>query len=316
MLLFKENYTLKYLITGAAFIDNIVYPDGRRIDKIKGGCGIYAYSGVKLFEDDCQLVLGIGKDFEELYGDWFDENGISRDGLFIKDEHTAQTVLTYEANGHYTSKNIYSGKHGYHNPALALSMEELGPLLSENVKGIYLQSDIFGNYGEAYDLKEKYGYKIMWEIPAWLGPDYRPTLEKTVAKCDIWSLNIKESFDIFEVDAKEDAIKAIQSLGVPCFYRVGETGSYMVMPDEAFFMPSVKFTPEDGDTDPTGCGNCSTAAAMWAFCEGKAPKEICAFANVAAGYNARQHGPYPRLREVRDQAYFYAERIYNDLKRI
>ena len=305
---------MKYLITGAAFIDNIVYPDGRRIDKIKGGCGIYAYSGVKLYEDDCQIVLGIGEDFEELYGDWFDVNGISRDGLFIKDEHTAQTVLTYEANGHYTSKNIYSGKHGYHNPALALSMDELEPFLSEDVKGIYLQSDIYGNYGKAYDLKDKYGYRIMWELPPWPGSDYRSTMEKTIEKCDIWSLNIKESFDIFGVDSEEEAIRAIQSLKVPCFYRVGDRGSYMVMPDGAYFMPSVHFVPDGDNVDPTGCGNCSTAAAMWAFCEGKTPKEICSFANVAAGYNAMQRGPYPKLRDAREKACFYAVKIAGDLK--
>ena len=307
---------LKYLVTGAAFIDNIVYADGSRVDKIMGGCGIYAYSGIRIYEDDCAVMLGIGNDFEELYGQWFNDNAISRDGLFVRDEHTAQTVLTYEESGHYTSANIYSGKPGYHNPALALIMDDLRPLLP-GLKGIYLQSDLYGNFGEAYRLKDEYGYKIMWEIPAWLGYDFLPTLEETVSHCDIWSLNRKDSFDIFEVDSEEKAIERIRELGVPCFYRVGEKGSYMVTKDGYWFAPVVKFTDENGDPDATGCGNTSTAAALWAWCEEYDPLMTCCLANVAAGYTARQHGPYPVLDlETRKSAMKYAEEICSTLRLI
>ena len=49
--------------------------------------------------------------------------------------------------------------------------------------------------------------------------------------------------------------------------------------------------------DPTGCGNCSTAAAMVGMAEGFEPARIAAFANVAADYNALQLGPYPLFSE-------------------
>ena len=51
----------------------------------------------------------------------------------------------------------------------------------------------------------------------------------------------------------------------------------------------------DNEVDPTGCGNISTAAAMWAFFEGYDPLRICIWAAICAGYNALQYGPYPRM---------------------
>ena len=51
--------------------------------------------------------------------------------------------------------------------------------------------------------------------------------------------------------------------------------------------------PPEAEVDPTGCGNCSTAAAMWAYCEGYDLRQIASIANVAAAYNVQQFGPYP-----------------------
>ena len=66
------------------------------------------------------------------------------------------------------------------------------------------------------------------------------------------------------------------------------------------YVPSVVI---DKAEDPTGCGNSSTATAMYAFCEGYAPYEIAVMANVTAAYNLRQYGLIPEFSdEIRAQA--------------
>ena len=47
--------------------------------------------------------------------------------------------------------------------------------------------------------------------------------------------------------------------------------------------------------DPTGCGNVSTAAALYGWCEGYEPKKIARLANISAAYNLLQYGPCPKV---------------------
>jgi sugar/nucleoside kinase (ribokinase family) len=78
-------------------------------------------------------------------------------------------------------------------------------------------------------------------------------------------------------------------------FRVGEKGAYAVTPEKAFFCGSIKISKT---VDPTGCGNCATGAAMYAHVSGKNAKEAVVMANIAAGYNAAQLGPYPRYTDL------------------
>ena len=57
-------------------------------------------------------------------------------------------------------------------------------------------------------------------------------------------------------------------------------------PKDAYFCPVIK--PFGESVDPTGCGNCSTGAAAYAYFAGEHPAMVAAMANVAGGYNAAQ----------------------------
>ncbi|MGI5887933.1 MAG: carbohydrate kinase family protein [Oscillospiraceae bacterium] len=294
----------RFLITGAAMIDNLHFAGGEQVNGIMGGCGIYSLAGASLFYDGCTALVGVGKDFSQYYGEWIKNNGIDTRGFLVRDEHTAQTVLTYHSDGSYDSRNIYSGKPGMHSKALELGMEDLFPLL-RGVEALYLYSDIDGVYGDAYVLKRHFGYKIMWEAPNWIGPDYLPVLLRTVDKCDYWSINRKEARSVFSVDTDDRAIGGIRTIGKPCYFRTGREGAYMVMPDEVFKIPCavIPGTPEGGGDLSTGCGNCSTAAVMAGLADGKNPLTAGIMGSVAAGYNAMQYGPHRDLgRETRREA--------------
>ena len=284
---------MKYLITGSVIVDNLRFLDGRFVEKLLGGCAIYSYYGVKLFEDDCACLAGVGEDFEELYGEWLRRNNMSKEGFLIRDPHSTQTILSYNEDGTYNCRSIYFDDDSgtcIHNPALHLTYEDIEPYLP-GLKGLYLYSDIEERYGPAYALREKYGYKTMFECPNNMTSEYLPTFFKTIERSDYYSFNRPESFRLFETDSEEKVVQNIREIGLPCFYRVGTRGAYMLTADEGYFVPSVVIREPEDDVDPTGCGNSSTAACMWALTEGRSPLEACIIGNVTAGFNALQYGP-------------------------
>ena len=133
---------------------------------------------------------------------------------------------------------------------------------------------------------------------------------------DLFSTNKPESFEIFGVSTVEEAIARYQALGMPVYYRVGTKGAYMIEGTEVAYVPMISLVPHEQEIDPTGCGNSSTAAAMWAYCEGFDLLKSCIVGNVVAAYNVRQYGPYPNLLEEDHQEMMaHVERIYRDIKK-
>ena len=116
----------------------------------------------------------------------------------------------------------------------------------------------------------------------------------------MYSVNYPEAKALFHVAAEEEAVQKITELGTPCFLRMGSKGSCMIAQGKAEFAKSLTI----GEiVDPTGCGNCSTAAAMYGWCEGNSLYETAMIANISAAYNLLQYGPYPEITEkVRVQA--------------
>ena len=109
---------------------------------------------------------------------------------------------------------------------------------------------------------------------------------------DMWSINRNEASSFRNSRERDEDI--INELMKPpaefTLYRVGK-GCLCGDPFPAFFCPRID--PLGDSVDPTGCGNNSTGAAMYAWVEGYSPDMVVAMANVSAGYNAAQHGPYP-----------------------
>ncbi len=65
--------------------------------------------------------------------------------------------------------------------------------------------------------------------------------------------------------------------------------------------------------DPTGCGNSSTAAAMWAWIKTENPVMTGILANIVGGYNVSYKGVIDEFTpEMRRHAFELAISYYND----
>ncbi len=311
---------MKYLSIGTLIINNVHYLDGSKIENLLGGV-IYSHCGLMQYSDSTLMVMTAGLDYDKFAGEWLNYNDIPRDGVVIRGEHTINTNLQYFEDGKWEEVSIYGKEHSMR----AFGINYIFPndfekFIAPDTKGIYIYGDIDRSYFNFInDIRKKYGVKIMEELPPHqcTAENYERFKEIVLPNVDIYSLNKHESFRLFSVESVEEAIEVIKELGVPCYYRVGKKGAYMIMNGEVAFMPSVAVkTPED-EIDPTGCGNSSTATALVGFCEGEDPLMIAAMSAVTAGHMVLQNGPYPSYRdEDRARAREIAKKIYMEQKKL
>ena len=146
-----------------------------------------------------------------------------------------------------------------------------------------------------FELKRTFGFKVMWE-PNGIHSNKKFHRE-ILALCDqieMASFNVSEAKDIFSIDDERALLNFLKNL--PCelvILRVGKRGMYTISDGKICYIPSAPLPEGCVVVDVTGCGNCSTAAAAYAWCEGKDLAMTGVMANVASGYNLRQNGPVP-----------------------
>ncbi|WP_088070028.1 carbohydrate kinase family protein [Gottfriedia luciferensis] len=284
---------MKYIIVGPTIVNDIQYADGS-ISKGHIGGAIFCLGGVKIWSDDCLYVSNVGEDFLKYYGEWMDANHCSYEGLNYNLPNTEYTTLIYGDEGLHDEVSIYSEDIEKKISEIDIrTAEQIANHCGSETRGIYIEaSEVDALWDSLHLIHMKCNAKIMWEIPtsAAMQKQRKEKVLNTIIKAGLYSVNLPEAMSIFETKDEKSTVEAIISFGVPCFFRVGSRGSYMISDGQAYFAPSITV----GDVvDATGCGNCSTAAALYAYSEGFAPKKVAAMANISAAYNLLQFGPYP-----------------------
>ncbi|MEA5050763.1 MAG: PfkB family carbohydrate kinase [Oscillospiraceae bacterium] len=309
---------MDYVVNGSIFINDILEADGTQRKGLPGGAGLFAFGGILLYTGSCVCVSGRGTDWEKWFGAWSRANRICEDGLVPYDNITIVSALEYSPDGTWV-ECMSNGPREEQREAFEEDCRAmLRRQLLQGAKGLYAVQplDDAKFWDAVFDSGREAKFTTMMEL---FTQDCRPeNLERLVGgffpHIGIFSLNRSESFELFSADSEEAVIQKLRQLGKPCYYRVGKKGAYMVTKDEVVFCPSVNPFPGRPEIDPTGCGNCSTAAALYAFAEGYAAADIAAMAAVAAGYNVLQYGPYPRFdAQTRAEALAMAGRLAKTL---
>lgn len=333
---------MKYIVEGWTITNRLSGKDGKVISDIMGGSGLYAFSAVRMCTDDCLFVSSVGSDVDDYYGKWFKDNNISKKGLFYQLDKTMYNDLKYFPDGSYIEYSIY-GKHytdeqlydmrksglvflGEEDPEeikkQVVSAYNIAPFM-DDAKGIYTCQDLNDEKNEIYLEHKKGGCKNMWEIPATsIEPFHQIYLKQGIAglkhamRCvDILSINRNECAIIFGVNKDKEIISLLHELDMPVYYRVGIDGAYMIVDRKDYFVPMISTVEADKEIDPTGCGNSSTGAVLWAWCEGYDPLMTCIIGNVVASYNVRQYGPYYDLSdETRSEMMSISNNLYNEYR--
>ncbi len=289
---------MEYLATGCTRLNDMIYPDDSKVEGFLGGT-LYTVTGIKPFTDSVLLITTAGPDFDHYYGDYFQRNKLSKVGVQFVLPQTEYTILEYDADGRWWEYSKYGEDFDKEWGLTALIKADfVTKYADQETLGIYFESGVRESIwqGLAEIRSAAPNAKIMWEIPTGDTDDQAiaDQVFDLINKCDLYSINLPESLTLFGTSSETESIQRIIEIGLPCFFRVGEKGAYMITDGKAWFAPAVQ---PDKSVDATGCGNCSTGTAMYGFCENLHPLKTVILANLAAQLNAMQYGPFPHFTE-------------------
>ncbi|MDR2008853.1 MAG: PfkB family carbohydrate kinase [Bacteroidales bacterium] len=298
---------MKYIVVGPSIINDVELTDGTIKKSIIGG-SIYCVAGIKLWCDDCLYISNVGYDFSKYYGEWMENNKCSYSGLKEILPHTQYTLLKYGKDGIHTEKSIYGSKEEeLINILDKHDINNIYNFCNKDTKGIYIEANEMDDIWDNLDkIKTAGNITVMWELPTSVAtqPERKKKTIEVIKKVSIYSINFPEAKVLFNANNINDIIDLIIKLDIPCYLRYGKNGSYMICNNNAYFSESINL----GEVvDTTGCGNCSTAAALYGYCEGYNPERIALIGNISAGYNLLQYGPFPNVVSKRNEAYKFLE---------
>ncbi len=278
---------MKYMAVGSAMINDIYYADGGKLLGQLGGGGLYGTFGLRLWDDEVKFTASAGRDFKTYFGPWFARNNLTTAGVREKLEYSTYFKVEYHPDGRYdeTPVNGNFADFGY----LSVTPEEISRAAGEDTKGIYLIMDTdLVRWEEILTYKKRQGFQIMWEINTnRCIPENRKRIETIAPQVEFFSINLPETKSVFGVQTEEEALQALIGLHTNVLFRVGKKGLYVIMDGQAKFYPTIT---GEHEVDPTGCGNSSTAAALYAYCEGGDRDMIGTVANVTSAINVQFQG--------------------------
>lgn len=301
---------MDYIIASTSVTDEIHFADGKTVKKAAGGAGIYALCGIRLWTDRVMPVTGVGEDYASLYASWYRRNGISMEGLILKDEKTPYNIIRYFENGERTETPLYGPEHY---KRIEVTPGDLEPYF-KRAKGIYLFKNSDGKFwNELLPMAKGRKAAVMWEIANDSAcPQYLEEVRSIAEQMDLFSINLTESCRLLGVDTLEEVIARFRSWvgkGLNMiFLRRGFRGAVMITPESVSFVPPVKGVKV---IDPTGGGNSSSGAVLYGYCSGYSPGESGIMGSISAAMCLEQFGVPERIEEEkRKEAY----RLLDDMK--
>lgn len=314
---------IEYIAAGNVMIDTVEFADGSGASNREnlGGPATFAYTGIKLWTDGVIQCSKLGADYKTLFAPWADKNKIEAVGLKVVCDNCNHPRIVYRnKNGAMASVKDEGRVDGFLQRGTRMedfgfmktSPEDIEAFTSKGgVKGVYLAQNcdrVF--WDKIRKIKERDGFKMMWELEGSVAfPEFLPDIRYAAEIADIFSLNITEAERLFEVTGDEACIAELRKLPFAyTLFRVGDRGLYSVTPDAVYYLPPAPCNV----VDPTGCGNTSTGAALYAFAQGEDALMVGIMANVASAMNINQYGVIPDMLGARLTAYSMAQQLYKE----
>ena len=289
---------MRYLATGLNMLDQIITPAGQALPPKLGGVPLYGYCGMRVFTDDVLYLARVGNDFFDIYDPWFSQNGVPRQGLRFVSDKTPYCAIQYRADETVQDTWFFTrdwADSDFWRPQPEDYRRHIGP----DTRGVCLcgPPQPSPSWAELFSLREKYHFQIMWEPNGshTFAADRAATVE-LCQKVDMASFNLVEGCRIFGLAGEAELLDFLKRLGPELvLLRVGSRGMYTIAGGRAYLLPSAPLPPGTAVVDTTGCGNASTAACCYAWCETNDPVMTGIMGNVASSYNLRQYGPWPQF---------------------
>jgi len=313
---------MRYLTGGQASIDRSILSDGTLLGNNLGGPCVFGYTGIRVWCDEVMPLLNAADDFYDLYGKWVKTNRVITEGINIVYDKTHSSDLIYNPDGSYVptvrdSKVVLQRSFDYGWTNVRTDHIER---FASGAKGFYLfvEPTYRCFWRGLHDIKQKNNMPVMWEIGLSITNFDQTERQKIldalrILEPEMASLNYLEAAKFFDTRDLFKIIDGIHDLQLPMFFlRHGEEGSYVLTEGKHYHTPRVDID-HVGGVDPTGCGNSSTAAAMFAWIQTRNPILTGIVANISSGINAQHLGIIPEFSsDLRKKALRHAVKMYDD----
>lgn len=311
---------MKYYAAGQTSVDRTTFADGQVNGPYLGGTGLFGYGGIRIWTEEVSPILNIAADFFDYYGKWMEENQVDQTHLNLAYDKTFFVDMVYQENGYYESIYTIQEKidnaflYGYTNCRL----EQIACVAAPRT-ALYLYYEPINSvfWKELKKICDASGLKVMWE-PGFSICDssFRGMFLQIIEalRPEMSTLNWFEASAMFETTDEEELLQIIEGLHIPFFFfRCGKRGAYVLTRGKRFFIPSVDM-PGCESVDPTGCGNASSAGAMYGWMETGDPVMAGVMGNISGGFNVGQFGIIPSFGpDVREKARRTAGEVYQRL---
>ena len=211
---------MKYIIASCVQEDEVWIPGSKLMKKALGGAGTYAYSGIRIFEENVALLCNVEKGHFRKHSDWYERNHIETKGMSECLEDDGATRIVYFSDGSREDMpQAGLEEKRFRNPTIAQIEQACieGENEKNEVKGLYM----FRHFDEMYlreviRLSQKYGFLTLWELAA--DSAARENLPKIAQLCrdiSIFSLNLQEAGMLTGCSEKEEIMGCLQRENIP-----------------------------------------------------------------------------------------------------
>lgn len=283
--------SVDFVVVANIIGDDLSLPDGTERPGILGGAGTYAAAGMRIWSEHVGIVSGVGEDFEELYGYWFDQNQIDKSGLLSRAANTPRSWINYRT----TDDRIETPRYGpQHFKLMEPTAEDL-PISYLGARGLYLFRDADTEYWDkVFKVQEKHHPTIIWEIHAGAAnPHSWNSVSAILARIDLFSINHGEASQLCSVTDPIGILDRLLATGVHgVALRAGSTGTIVADQTGAWRIPPYPVEV----TDVTGAGNAFTGGFLVGYCESASDISVAGqYGAVSASFMLEQFGPPARL---------------------
>lgn len=246
------------LTLGHVVLDDIIYPDGVRVDGRLGGAGAYAVIGQALAAGTPGIVSGVGEDFPDVSKGLFASSGVDTAGLVSLDPKTPRTLVQY----YKEDDRLETSQHGDTHFSKLDPAWKLVPVQYEGAAAIYVFEELNPSLWVDLQAARKRGSVVLWEIHGHVcSSELLPQVVDQLSGVDILSINRAELAALTGVDSIEEGL-AVLSPHVPAIaLRLGADGAVVHTPDAVLAAQPVPTVV----VDPTGGGNSFSGAFVTAW---------------------------------------------------
>ncbi|OBZ90669.1 Uncharacterized protein C16C9.01c [Choanephora cucurbitarum] len=319
---------------GGLIIDDIVYQDGKRVQDVLGGGGVFAVYGMRLWHLDSEskhvgYIVHKGFDYPSQIDQELNQLDISILSIHHPDKHTTRGLNTFRENDHRDFEYIH--------PIIRVTADDFPDSWIQSLKILHLicsaerAIEIVDQWrAREQQLEAAYPTQFIWEPLPWAClPENLDCIIEAAKQIDIISPNHEElanmlGFDFHELLAQKRhdvkhttehlAQEFISKVSCTLVVRVGKYGA-LVMQETPSWVPAYWNWKEESQhvVDVTGAGNtfCGGFAYGWIQTKGDAHASAY-YGAVAASYAVEQVGvPDITQWKVKDKPEFRLNRLKN-----